>query len=238
MSDLPYDIITFDCYGTLIDWEAGIGEAFEIEARRLGLTPDRSEILRVYHEVEPLIQGREYYTYRRVLTETARRTADRLGWALPDDRNAFLVESLPTWKPFPDTNPALERFVRAGFRLGILSNTDDDLLRLTRKHFTVDFDVVITAQEVRSYKPAPSHFLQARSKIGCDWKTRWLHAAQSYFHDVQPSRALGHTVAWVNRLHEPAPVVSPTTLEVYDLTGLADAVIPRRSVDVRVNGGE
>ncbi len=98
----------------------------------------------------------------------------------------FLAESLPLWIPFPDTNAALERLFRAGYQLGILSNVDDDLLAGTRKHFTVPFDLIVTAQQVGSYKPADGHFTTARERVG---GRRWLHAAQSHFHDVTPARA-------------------------------------------------
>ena len=125
------------------------------------------------------------------------------------------------WRPFADTNPALERLHRAGIRLGILSNVDDDLLAETRKHFTVHFDPIITAQQVRSYKPAEGHFSTARERIG---SARWLHAAQSNFHDIVPANALGIDTAWINR-HGEAPRAGGTpTFEFRNLTELADAM--------------
>ena len=158
-----YEVITFDCYGTLIDWESGIRAAFE------SVNFDGAVALRAYREIEPQVE-RDYRPYRDVLRETGSRIAPAVR----------LAESLPAWKPFPDTNAALERLRRAGIRLGILSNVDDDLLAETRKHFTVDFDFVITAQQVRSYKPAHAHFLEARKRIG---SAMWLHAAQSNLQD-------------------------------------------------------
>jgi len=103
---------------------------------------------------------------------------------------------VPSWRPFPDTNRGLRRLVAAGYQLGILSYVDDDLLAGTRRHFGAPFEIVVTAQQVRSYKPAPPHFTAARNQIG---ERPWLHAAQSYFHDVVPARALGIPVAWINR---------------------------------------
>jgi 2-haloalkanoic acid dehalogenase type II len=103
---------------------------------------------------------------------------------------------LPSWPPFPDTNDALRRLKEAGHRLAILSNVDDDLLAGTRRHLGVDFDFVVTAQQVGSYKPAPGHFTTGRARIGA---RRWLHVAQSYFHDIQPARVLGIPTAWINR---------------------------------------
>ena len=204
-----YDFITFDCYGTLIDWESGIADAF----RDAGVALPREEVLREYARVEPVVEHERYRSYRDVLAETARRIAGRDG--------AFLAESLPQWRPFPDTNAALERLRDAGYKLGILSNVDDDLLAGTRKHFTVDFDLIVTAQQVRSYKPGHAHFESARTELG---GARWLHAAQSNFHDIAPATELGIDNAWVNRRHETGGV--RPTYEVQDLKGLADLLTP------------
>lgn len=191
-----YDVITFDCYGTLIDWESGIASAFLAVASEHGAAVTRDELLGAYAEVEPIVEHEPYQTYRDVLAETAIRTARRLGWVLPPARARFLAESLPSWMPFPDTNAALERLRDAGCRLGILSNTDDDLLAATRRHFSVDFDTIVTAQQVRSYKPDHRHFVAARRIIG---SARWLHAAQSNFHDIVPTNQLSIANAWINR---------------------------------------
>jgi 2-haloalkanoic acid dehalogenase type II len=194
-----FDVLTFDCYGTLIDWERGIVEAFGAAAGGDGVTLDRAAVLGAYHEIEPVVQAERYRPYREVLALTARAVAERLGWKPRPGREAFLAESLPSWPPFADTNAALGRLRKAGHRLAILSNVDDDLLAGTRRHLAVDFDFVITAQQVGSYKPAPGHFVTARERIGA---APWLHVAQSYFHDVQPARALGVPSAWINRKRE------------------------------------
>jgi 2-haloalkanoic acid dehalogenase type II len=216
-----YDIVTFDCYGTLVDWEDGISSAFVREAAEDGIVLDRARVLGAYHELEPEIESSEYRTYREVLATTAVRVAQRLGWSLTVERAQFLAESLPRWEPFPDTNPSLQGLVARGHRLGILSNVDDDLLAQTRRHLSVPFDVLVTAQQVRSYKPAHGHFEEARRRIG---GARWLHAAQSFFHDVVPARALGIPVAWINRKGESASAGIAPELELRDLTGLADAL--------------
>jgi 2-haloalkanoic acid dehalogenase type II len=195
-----FDVLTFDCYGTLIDWERGIADAFAAAADADGVTLDRAAVLRAYHEVEPRVQAERYRRYRDVLALTARAVADRLAWRLAPRREAFLSESLPGWPPFPDTTDALRRLQEAGHRLAILSNVDDDLLAGTRTHLGVELDFVVTAQQVGSYKPAQGHFTVARERVG---DARWLHIAQSYFHDVQPARALGIPVAWINRKAEP-----------------------------------
>ncbi|HEX5135193.1 MAG TPA: HAD-IA family hydrolase [Thermoanaerobaculia bacterium] len=216
-----YDVVTFDCYGTLVDWEEGIGTAFVREAAEDGLVLDRSRVLTAYHELEPQIEAVAYRSYREVQAVTAIRVAQRLGWLLSAERARFLADSLPDWKPFSDTNAALEQLVASGYRLGILSNVDDDLLSATRRRFKVSFDVVVTAQQVRSYKPAPGHFEEARRRVG---DARWLHAAQSFFHDVVPARNLGIPVAWVNRKAERASGVIRPDLEVRNLTELAGAL--------------
>jgi 2-haloalkanoic acid dehalogenase type II len=217
----PWDVITFDCYGTLVDWRSGIGAWFEGAAAADGIALARPEILAAYAEIEPAVEAEAFRPYRDVLAETARRVAKHFDWALMPERARGLADSLPSWKPFPDTNPTLERLVSAGYRLGILSNVDDDLLAGTLRHFTVPFDPLVTAQQVRSYKPSPGHFETARRRIG---ESRWLHAAQSHFHDVVPCRALGIPVAWVNRRSEPGRMDARPDLEVRTLAGLADAL--------------
>ncbi len=213
-----YDIVTFDCYGTLIDWDRGIGDAFAAALAGHGASLDMRRVIEAYERIEPVVQAERYRSYREVLTESARRVARELGWAPPASRAEFLADSLPSWPPFPDTNPALERLARAGYRLGILSNVDEDLLAGTCRHFTVAFDVVITAQQVRSYKPADGHFRAARERIAGQ---RWLHAAQSLFHDIVPCRRLGIPVAWVNRKRQGAPENQRADRELSTLTELA-----------------
>ena len=163
------------------------------------MTLDRAAVLRAYHEIEPVVQADRYRRYRDVLALTARAVADRLGWKLAPGRETFLPDSLPSWPPFPDTNAALGRLRTPATGWPSCSNVDDDLLAGTRRHLAVDFDFVITAQQVGSYKPAPGHFVAARERIG---EAPWLHVAQSYFHDMQPARALGVPAAWINRKAE------------------------------------
>ena len=215
----PYDIITFDCYGTLIDWEAGIISAFQSEAAKDGIELRGDQIIEAYAAEEAPVESERYLSYREVLCETASRVAAKLGWNLPVERAGFIAASLPEWQPFPDTNPALERLAHR-FQLGILSNIDDDLLTATRKHFTANFDLIVTAQQVKSYKPGLAHFKEAIVRAG---EKRLLHAAQSYFHDVVPTRELGIPVVWINRkggrIEPGAPV---PTHEVRTLAELAN----------------
>jgi 2-haloalkanoic acid dehalogenase type II len=217
-----YDVITFDCYGTLIDWESGIAGAFVRAAEEDGRSLTRESILRAYADVEHRVQAEGYRTYREILRDTATRVGEALGWPIAPERAGFLADSLPSWQPFPDTNPSLERLLAGGCRLGILSNIDDDLLAETRKHFTVNFDIVVTAQQVRSYKPAHAHFQTARELIG---SARWLHAAESNFHDIVPTNVLGIDNAWINRQRQPELPGGTPKLAFDDLAGLANAIV-------------
>jgi 2-haloacid dehalogenase/putative hydrolase of the HAD superfamily len=218
----------------LIDWERGIRDAFAAAAQRAGVRLDPEEARAAYHMIEPVVEGEAYGSYRDVLAETARRVAARLGWEIDETEAAFLPASLPDWPPFPDTNAALDRMAAAGYRLGILSNVDDDLLSATRRHFTVPIDLIVTAQQVRSYKPAHGHFLAARERIG---GLRWLHAAQSHFHDVTPASALGVPVVWINRKREPLPEGGRAPLaEVATLAELADWLLAGNHQESVVRG--
>lgn len=211
-----WDLVTFDCYGTLVDWEGGIRAAFAAEAAVRGVEPvDGDALIHAYHEIEPEVETGPFRTYREVLTTTAGRIAGRFGWPAGDDN--FLAESLPGWKAFPDTAAALAAMDLAGLRLGILSNVDRDLIAGTLRQFETPFDFIITAEDVRSYKPAGPHFETAREKAGPD---RWVHAAQSWFHDVVPARRADIPCVWVNRKREPLAGTARPTGVVADLAGL------------------
>src|SRR5581483_9197728 len=216
----PYDIITFDCYGTLIDWERGIGDALASAAEAAEVEAEPERILGIYHEVEPAIQAAGFRPYREVLAATAQRVAEYLGWEMDAQAAARFAASVPDWPPFADTDAALNRLAAMGYTLGILSNVDDDLLAGTLRHFSAPIDLIVTAQQVQAYKPAHNHFVEARRRIG---DRRWLHAAQSLFHDVRPCNELGIPVVWVNRQRETLPLAGGTPLEVVpSLAALAD----------------
>src|SRR5256714_1957412 len=195
---LPEDVrfVTFDCYGTLIDWELGAYEAFQKEADRDGFTVDRAALTPLFIEIQKEIQRGSYELYAEVLRRTAVRVAKELEWDLEPSRSNFLPNSVPSWPPFRETNAQLERFSKK-FEIGILSNIDDKLLGATRRHFRVDFDLVVTAQQVRSYKPDPAHFKECARRIG--GKSGWVHIASSYETDVEPCLKMRVPVIWVNR---------------------------------------
>ena len=218
MSD--YNWITFDCYGTLIDWEKGITGSFEKIAMASGVLLDRNQVLKLYRKYER-DEEMQYKKYRDVLTRVARRICFDIG--LRANSVDFLVDDLPRWRPFPDTERALRHLAR-NHKLGILSNIDNDLIAMTRRHFSVNFDLVITAQDLSSYKPGLNHFLEAKRKLG---DAKWIHVAQSYFHDIVPCKQLDIPSAWINRQSEVLSDKEPRFLfEGPDLQSLANWIDP------------
>jgi 2-haloacid dehalogenase len=191
--------VTFDVYGTLIDWEKGVADAFEKEAKRDGFTIDRDEVIGHFHDISREIEGGSYELYAEVLRRTAVEIAKRIDWPLEPSRSGFLPDSVARWAPFKETNAQLKKFV-SGFETGLISNIDDKLLGQTRRHIPHDFDLVVTAQQVRSYKPDPAHFNECARRIGT--KKGWVHVASSYYHDVEPCIKLKVPVIWVNRNKE------------------------------------
>jgi 2-haloacid dehalogenase len=204
--------VTFDVYGTLIDWETGIYEAFSEEAARDGFTIERDELIPLFHEIEQEIEAGSYELYAEVLRRTAVEISKRLGWPLEPSRSGFLPDSVQSWKPFKETNAQLDRFAKK-YDIGLISNIDDKLLGQTRRHFRTDFDLVVTAQQVRSYKPDPAHFKEAARRIG--GKKGWVHVAASYYHDVEPVLKQRVPVIWVNRTKQTLESgQKPPTVEV------------------------
>jgi 2-haloacid dehalogenase len=194
---------TFDCYGTLIDWNGGI-------RRALG----GDELLERYHELEPQVQAEDpTASYREVMTEVSRR----LG---ADDPEA-LAESLPSWEPFPDVRAALQEAHDRGWKLAALSNTDRDFIDASLQRIGVPFELAVVASEIGSYKPARTHWDRFFAQTGAA-TDHHVHVAQSHFHDVVPARALGLTTIWINRLGEQAE--PPPTRELPDLTRLPDTL--------------
>ncbi len=188
--------VTFDVYGTLIDWETGIYDAFAAEAARDDVEIDRNELIPMFHEVSREIESGSYELYAEVLRRTAIEIAKRLGWALEPSRSGFLPDSVQRWATFKETNPQLQKLAKK-YKLGLLSNIDDKLLGQTRRHIPTDFDLVVTAQQVRSYKPELAHFTETARRMG--GKRGWVHVASSHYHDVVPCVKQRVPVIWVNR---------------------------------------
>lgn len=188
-----FDLLTFDCYGTLVDWEAGIIAA----VREVCAAPGDAAILAAFGDSEHVVQAERYRTYREVLALTLERMGHTLGFRPTQAECTAFAASVGRWPPFPDTIDALARLATR-YRLGIVSNVDDDLFAETAAHLKTGFDWIVTAQQTGSYKPAPAHFkeMAMRSGIPAD---RTLHVAQSLFHDIAPASALGYATVHVNR---------------------------------------
>jgi 2-haloacid dehalogenase/putative hydrolase of the HAD superfamily len=198
---LPSNIqwVTFDVYGTLIDWEKGVAEAFQKEAARDGFTLNIDEVIGHFHDISRDIEGGSYELYAEVLRRTALEIAKRIEWPLEPSRSGFLPDSVHRWQAFKETNTQLKKFEKK-FNIGLISNVDDKLLGQTRRHIPFDYDLVVTAQQVRSYKPDPAHFKEAARRIG--GKKGWVHVAASLYHDVEPCIKDKIPVIWVNRKKE------------------------------------
>jgi 2-haloacid dehalogenase len=194
------EYVSFDVYGTLIDWETGIVDAFKREAKRDGFPiEDPERVVDLFHQYQREVQSGSYELYAEVLRRVAIKIAKDIGWPLETSRAGFLPDSLMRWGPFKETNLQLQRISKK-YQTGLISNIDDKLLGLTRRHIPHDFDLVVTAQQVRSYKPDPAHFNEYARRIGT--KKGWVHICSSYHHDVEPCLKLKVPVIWVNRRKE------------------------------------
>jgi 2-haloacid dehalogenase len=207
---------TFDCYGTLVDWNAGIRR----ELARLWAEEPADELLERYHEIEPRVQL-EPRPYREVLKESLRLLAEHEGLELAPADTSALADSLPSWQPFPEVPRELAELRRRGWRLAILSNTDPDLLAASLARVGVPVDVTVTAAEAGSYKPAHGHWERFLAETEGD-REAYIHVAASLFHDVAPTAELGIPCVWINRLGETSDL--PRAAELADLTGLPDAL--------------
>jgi 2-haloacid dehalogenase len=212
--------MTFDCYGTLIDWETGLLGAMRPVLHSHGHDLSDGQILEIYGELEPREQN-PYRRYREVLANVVRGFGDRLNFWVSDQEAESLPESVKDWLPFPDTNIALAK-LKTRYKLAIISNVDDDLFAATSRHLGVHFDEVITAEQAGEYKPSLKPFLLALQRLGLG-REHVLHVGQSVFHDVIPAKSLGIATALVYRRGFGAtkPAVGRADLEVSDLQELA-----------------
>jgi 2-haloacid dehalogenase len=192
-----FDVLTFDCYGTLIDWEAGILSELQPVVERAGLNVDHESLLEHFARIESSIQDGPYRPYREVLAEVLCGLGRELGFRPTEAEEQSFGASVGTWPPFSDTVVALTA-LRTRYQLAVVSNVDDDLFQGSASLIKVPFDEVVTAQQVRSYKPDRAHFDEALRRLGRPM-SRVLHVAQSLFHDVAPAKALGLSCVWVNR---------------------------------------
>jgi 2-haloacid dehalogenase len=192
-----FDVLTFDCYGTLINWEAGILPVLRSLLSHHGKKLDDVTLLKLYGDFELLSEQASFHPYREVLQSVVRRFGAELGFIPTGADVRSLPESLPGWQPWPDTVAAL-RALKSRFRLAILSNIDDDLFASTRPQLQVEFDEVITAQQAQAYKPSHKVFELAMTRLKTPAQ-RILHVGQSVYHDVIPAQSLGLATVWVNR---------------------------------------
>jgi 2-haloacid dehalogenase len=224
------DALTFDCYGTLIDWEAGLTAAFDpvLSARRIELAPD--DVLGRFARYEATAEAGPYLRYREVLATALRGVASELGFEPTTEEVTAFSGSVVDWPAFPDSAAALARLHRQ-FRLGVITNCDDDLFAASARRLDTDFDWVITAQQAGSYKPNEANFHLAFERLGLP-RERIVHVAQSVFHDHVPAKRLGLRTVWIDRRHgRPAGGATPPATATPDATfpdmaSFAAAVVP------------
>jgi 2-haloacid dehalogenase len=228
-----FECISFDCYGTLINWESGILGYLHPLLHRKNLQVTDGEILNLYSEFEPRNQ-QIYKPYREVLAAVVRDFASHCNFEASGEEAAGLAESIRHWRPFSDTVPALRR-LKGRYKLAVLSNIDDDLFALTALKLGVALDLVITAQQVQSYKPSLRNFETLLERLPVE-KRRLLHAAESLYHDVVPAHSLGIATAWVNRRQGKASaatklVAAQPDFEVPTVGALADLLIGEPGIE-------
>jgi 2-haloacid dehalogenase len=224
-----YEVLTFDCYGTLIDWESGILAALGA-ARPEGWPASREKLLERFAAHEAEAERGEYRHYRDVLARTIRGIADDFRVTVSGAAVRRFSESVGDWPPFPDSGPALGR-LRSRFRLGVITNCDEDLFAASNERLGVRFDWVITAELVGSYKPDPANFEKALETIAVP-QGRIMHVAQSHYHDLVPAKRLGMATVWIDRRHDkPGSGATPPAEVVPDLAftsmaAFAEAAVP------------
>ena len=215
---MPDRWLTFDCFGTLIDWRHGIRTTGEL------IFPGHGDaFFAAYIAAEADVEGEgAFKRYRAVLTEATRRAAKQLALDLKPDDATALVSTIPYWPPFADVGSALAELRREGWKFALLTNCDRDIIALTQRRLPASFDAVVTAEDVSAYKPSPAHFRLFQSTFGSS-AGAWIHVAQSYFHDIRPTHQLGITRIWVNRQGEKDdPSIADAVIG--GLAGLPEAV--------------
>ncbi|MGF1936241.1 MAG: haloacid dehalogenase type II [Nostoc sp. ChiQUE02] len=228
----PYKALTFDCYGTLIDWENGILKVLKPLLLAHNTNLDDEQILELFAEFEAELEKGEYIKYREVLKRVVQKFGERFGFEPTADELNLLANSIQYWLPFPDTVEAL-RTLKQKFKLVIISNVDDDLFAFSAKHLEVKFDQIITAEQAKSYKPSLNNFRLAIERINLPLE-QILHVAASVYHDIVTAKSLGLSTVWVNRradqkgAHTTDSRLSQPDLEVPDLKTLAAMSSPKQ----------
>ncbi len=223
-----FTAMSFDCYGTLIDWESGITPVLQQLVKAHGITMTHQELLELFAILEPEAQSGDYKTYREILRQVVQKFGERLGFSPTSTELESLADSIQHWQPFPDTVEALKA-LKQKYKLVIISNIDDDFFAQTNQHLQIEFDHIITAQQAQSYKPSVHNFEFALEKTKLS-KDELLHVAQSLFHDIATAKSLGLTTIWVNRRQGKSgggatkPATAQPDLEVPDLKSLVDLI--------------
>jgi 2-haloalkanoic acid dehalogenase type II len=195
-----FEALTFDCYGTLIDWEAGILAGLRPALATVAADPTDDQVLAIYSRAEATAEAGPYRRYREILARCHRDVCEHFGARSSDEAATAFGGSVADWPAFPDSAEALRR-LQSRYRLGVITNCDDDLFAASNRRLGVAFDWVVTAQVVGSYKPDPRNFEAAFATIGLP-RERILHVAQSLFHDHVPAKALGMSTVWIDRRHD------------------------------------
>jgi 2-haloacid dehalogenase len=221
-----YDALTFDCYGTLIDWRRGVTAVLRPILESHGVEVDDDRLFELYLQFEGDIEGGDYLSYQEVQRRVVRRFGTHFDFSATNAEAERLAESVGSWPPFPDTNDALPRLGEA-FRLAVVSNVDDALFHETARHLRASFDVVVTGEQVGRYKPALAPFEAAFTQLGVP-PNRVLHVAQSVYHDLNPAGRLGLACVRVRRYDgrfDASPPRTAPALTVPDLSTLTDTLL-------------
>ncbi len=224
-----FDVLTFDCYGTLIDWEAGILAGLRAILGPLGVEAGDDDLLERYGRAEAATEAGAYLRYRDVLARSADAVCRELGVTAAPSALSTFGGSVGAWPAFPDSADALAGLHRR-FKLAVITNCDDDLFAASNRRLGVAFDTVITAQQAGSYKPSTRNFELAFERIG-EPRERILHVAQSLFHDHLPAKQLGMTTVWIDRRRGKAgsgatpPVTAKPDMAVPSMAAFADIAL-------------
>ncbi|MEG4443877.1 haloacid dehalogenase type II [Microcoleus sp. AT9_B5] len=224
-----FEVVSFDCYGTLIDWERGILPALKQLLSNREIDFSDEGILELFAEFESELENQNnYIRYRDILQKVVKKFGQKFDFAPTETERNCLVDSVKNWQPFPDTVAALSA-LKQKYKLAVISNIDDDLFAGTAKHLKVELDWLITAEQVRSYKPSTRNFEIALETMGIA-PAKLLHVAQSVYHDIVPAASMGISTVWVNRRHDKTgfgatlPASGKPDLEVRDLKTLVEAI--------------
>lgn len=223
-----FEVLSFDCYGTLIDWESGILPPLQSLLANYHIKERDRALLESFAQFEADAEKGEFINYRQVLRKVVTQLGIKYALSFTETELNSLGESLKNWQPFPDTVAALKQ-LKEKYKLAIISNVDDDLFAETAKHLPIAFDYVITAQQVKAYKPSTRNFEIARDRMGIA-PEKWLHIAQSIYHDIVPAQSMGLSTIWVNRRKDKEgsgatlPATAKPDLEVPDLQSLISKI--------------